>query len=626
MSPRASALLRKLWWLGLLALLTLTQLCFWQDSNDPFAPVELALAKTLVPLCLLPWLWQAGLDWRALLARWPARLLLAWMAWLWVAALEGPSQANGLKTALEYNLYACLFFLPAALDRERRRQAMAAFMGASLLAAAYGLLQHFNADPWRWSTNFDGRPLGTIGNPDFFAGHLVLAWSLALGWLLSSRPGRRALPGAVLALLTWAQVYSRVAGAWLGMGCAGAAAAGLLLTPPGSWLRRNWGLRRRSVALALVSLTLAAGAAVSIGPGREAWQRFRQEKAVSVVNRRMMWRVAVGLWERHPVQGAGLDSYRPLYPRLQAEILAAEPQAGWNYVVTWLPHQNYLYLLCETGLIGALLFMGAWAVAALEAWRRLRRGDALALSLFLALTGLAGVAMLNTFSNITATALAFFLLLGMAAWPARDSPASESPVSLETAVASLVLALLLAVPAGKELAANRYTREAGRADKRGDFATEAQLDRRAADLGVARLSPQSLVGVHFSLGEALRQSAQQQPDPRAAQAQMQGAVEAYQADLAEGPWAPETHNMLGAALGQLGSMNHDAALLGQSAQHLETAAWLSPGYSSALMNLGGTRMLLGDVSGAAQAWQQTLVADPDNALAKGYLAALKGRR
>ncbi|HXB98460.1 MAG TPA: O-antigen ligase family protein, partial [bacterium] len=601
MNARWTRTLRLLFWLGLMALVSLPQLCFWQDSTDPFAPVELALVKTLLPLALLPWLWQSRLDWAALLRRWPARLLLGWAAWLWVCALASPSRAGGLKTALEYNLYASVFFLPAALAQTQRRRLMAALAGASLLASVYALVQHFGGDPWRWSTEFNGRPLGTIGNPDFFAGHLVLAWGLCLGWLLAAPAGRRRWPAAAFALITWAQLYSRVAGAWLGMLLALACAAALLLLPAGERLRRAWGWSRRGVALSLAALAVAAALGLSVGPGRRAWEQFRQEKSVSVVNRTMMWRVALNLWREHPLQGAGLDSYRTQYPQLQSEILASEPKAGWNYVVTWLPHENFLYLLCETGALGLLLFLGLWAGAAWSAWRRAADGERAAPALLLALAGLAGIALLNTFSNIPPTALGFFLCAGMAVWPARtDAEAAADaarPWALEPLVAAAVVALLVAVPAGRELVANRYTREAGRADKRGDFGLAAQLNSRAIGLGVARLTPQSLVGVQYSLAEDLRQSAQAQPDPAQFQALMQAAVQAYQADLAENPWAPEDHNMLGAALGQLGSAARRADWLQQSAQHLELAAHLSPGYGSALLNLGGSRMMLGDVSG-----------------------------
>ena len=72
-------------------------------------------------------------------------------------------------------------------------------------------------------------------------------------------------------------------------------------------------------------------------------------------------------------------------------------------------------------------------------------------------------------------------------------------------------------------------------------------------------------------------------------------------------------------------MNHRADWVQESAAHLRLADELNPGYSAALLNLGGSYMILGNYSGAAQAWQELLKGDPDNAQAKAYLAGLQGR-
>jgi hypothetical protein len=101
MSPRLQRILTQALWLALLGALVLPQLCFWQDSTDPFAPVELALVKVLLPLGLLPALALAGLDWTEQLRRWPLRLLLAWMAWLALCAAWPQAGPGGPKTALE---------------------------------------------------------------------------------------------------------------------------------------------------------------------------------------------------------------------------------------------------------------------------------------------------------------------------------------------------------------------------------------------------------------------------------------------------------------------------------------------------------------------------------------------
>jgi tetratricopeptide (TPR) repeat protein len=175
-----------------------------------------------------------------------------------------------------------------------------------------------------------------------------------------------------------------------------------------------------------------------------------------------------------------------------------------------------------------------------------------------------------------------------------------------------LLALFMGALAGRELAANRFTREAGRLTKRDDHAGAAGLNSRAAEMGIANFTPQSLVGVDFQLGESLRKSGQ-----------VEAAIAAYKADLASNPWAPETHNMLGAALGQWGNMNRNAALVEEGAQHLRTAAWLNPGYTTALLNLGGSYMVLGNVTGAAKAWEELLRYDPEHKEARAYLAGLK---
>lgn len=609
-------------WLALLALLALSQLVFWQDSTDPFAPVELAVIKLLVPLGLLPWLLASGADWKSLFKAWPARLLAAWAAWLWVSAALSPFKADGFKTAFEYTLYALLFFLPAVCNARQRHALLSAFLTASLLSAAYGVFQHFGIDPWKWSTDFSGRPLGTIGNPNFFGGHLVLAWGLSLAWLLSAPKGKRLYPGVAFGLLTLVQWYSRTVGVWLGMAGTAVFAYGFLVLPAGAWVRERWGWTVKRLLLGLAGASLLAGLVWVSPPGQHLLGKLREEKGLSVVNRSMMWKVAVDLWRTAPIQGAGLAAYRPLYPKFQADILAAEKDRHWNYVVTWLPHENFLYLLSETGLIGLGLFCSFWSLAGLQGWRRAAAGERWALAALLATVGMVGVSLLNTFSNIPPTALGFFFLLGLLAWPPLAGPrqgaapeavplAAPKPIGIEALIACAVLALVMGTFACRELVANRFTREAGRYSKREDAPGAVLLYQHAAALGVANFTPQSLVGVDFQLGESLRKAGQ-----------IEAAIAAYRADLVPNPWAPETHNMLGAALGQLGASTRRGDLVDEGAAHLRLAEQLNPGYTTALLNLGGSYMVLGNISGAAQAWQELLSYEPGNEQAKAYLAGL----
>jgi Flp pilus assembly protein TadD len=93
------------------------------------------------------------------------------------------------------------------------------------------------------------------------------------------------------------------------------------------------------------------------------------------------------------------------------------------------------------------------------------------------------------------------------------------------------------------------------------------------------------------------------------------AIQAYQADFEENPNSPETHNMLGAALGQEGQ--NEASL-----QQLQEAIRLSPGYSGAMLNLGIAYVASKNLSGAAEAWENLLKLEPDNQQARQYLGTL----
>jgi tetratricopeptide (TPR) repeat protein len=231
-----------------------------------------------------------------------------------------------------------------------------------------------------------------------------------------------------------------------------------------------------------------------------------------------------------------------------------------------------------------------------------------------AITGLLGASLLNTFSNIPPTALGFFFLSGVCVWPARKAPMPERKLSYEALAACAILAVVIGMAPLNELIANRLTREGGRFVARSDFAGAARFYQRAADQGHANFTPQSLVGVNYNLGEALRQSGQ-----------LEAAIAAYRADLIANPWAPEVHNMLGASLGQWGAMNRRADWLDESAQHLRLADELNPGYGAALLNLGGSYMILGNYSDAAKAWEKLLTVEPGNQQAKGYLQQVQGK-
>jgi O-antigen ligase len=590
--------------LCLLALLFGMQLVFWQECQDPFNAVELAWIKVLLPLGTLPFFIQRWPGWKAMLEGWAARFAAAWMLWLWIAAAMSPDQGSAGKTALEYSLYTLLFFLPQVLTAQERRKALMAFFTASVLACIYAFFQHFNMDPLLWSTNFDGRPLGTMGNPNFFGGHMVLAWGLALGLFLSCEPSKRLRYGLILALVTLVQVYSRTVGVWLGMALAALALWIWALLPWGQALRQRWNLKR-STLVALASAALL----VFFGLWLASRKQLGVEKSASVTNRLMMWKVAVQLWREKPVQGIGLTQFRRRFADVQAGILSTEK--GWNYVVTWLPHENFLYILCELGLIGLGLFCATWALATYRALPRIRELEGEALAAGLASFGMLGVSLLNTFSNIPPSAVAMWFCLGLLNTPPRRQGAwrqEPGPAAAWAPWMAAVLAIVLGYFAGREIVGQRLMREGLRKKKASELQLSAAMLQKAADMDIHEFTPQQSVGIWYELAEVLRSGG----------ALPQAATD-YLKDFQNNPNSPETHNMYGAALGQLGR-NPEAAA------QLREAIRLSPDYGAAMLNLGIAYATSNNLSGAAETWNKLLSFEPDNADAKRYLAQIQAAK
>jgi tetratricopeptide (TPR) repeat protein len=135
----------------------------------------------------------------------------------------------------------------------------------------------------------------------------------------------------------------------------------------------------------------------------------------------------------------------------------------------------------------------------------------------------------------------------------------------------------------------------------------AGLLSKAAMMEIKEFTSQQSVGVWYELGEVLRQGGA-----------LPQATEAYQRDLAANPYAPETHNMLGAALGQQGKSV-------EAAEHLRTAIRLSPEYTGAMLNLGIAYATQGNLTGAAQTWNRLLEIEPKNEDAARYLLQIQAK-
>ncbi|MFR0352690.1 O-antigen ligase family protein [Streptomyces sediminimaris] len=281
---------------------------------------------------------------------------------------------TGLARYLQVFVLVPLAVVLLVRDRRDARLVLWSLAALALWQGAVGVHQYLTGTGASYQ-GADIRAVGTFGPSDVMGmASVVAAGVVVLTALALGTPGRRqriAAAGCALALLVpLALSFSR--GAWI----ATAAACGTQLLLAGA---------RRAVAV----LTAAAAAAVVLVGGFGVGAAALQERLTSitqvtdapdqsVVDRYTMWAAATDMWREHPVTGVGLKAF-PAYRDAHASLALSSGSdtegAGQAYKRQPLlsPHNMYMLLLSEQGLLGLLTVAGSWLALLVLALRRLRR-------------------------------------------------------------------------------------------------------------------------------------------------------------------------------------------------------------------------------------------------------------
>ncbi|MFK0151686.1 O-antigen ligase family protein [Streptomyces sp. NPDC090493] len=301
-----------------------------------------------------------------------------------VAAMGAASPGAGLTGLGRY--LQVFVLVPAAVvllvrDRADFRLLAWSFVGLALWQGAVGVHQYVTGT----GASYQGeeiRAVGTFGPQDVMGMATVVSFGLvcALGLALGRSPVRqRVAAGActLALLLPLAVSFSR--GAWI----ATVLTCGVQLALAG--LRRA--LQVAAVAVA-AGVVLVGGFGVGTAMLQERLSSIGQVTDApdqSVVDRYTLWAAATGMWREHPVTGVGLKNF-PAYRDAHASLALSSGSdtegAGAAYRKQPLlsPHNMYLLVLSEQGLLGLLALAGSWLAllaCGLRGLWRVRTGDGL---------------------------------------------------------------------------------------------------------------------------------------------------------------------------------------------------------------------------------------------------------
>ncbi|SER85258.1 O-antigen ligase [Streptomyces sp. yr375] len=315
------------------------------------------------------------------LSRTAALVLGLPVAGLALAAMDASSPGAGL-TGL--GRYLQIFVLvPAAVvllvrDRADFRVLAWSFVGLAGWQGAVGVHQFVTGT----GASYQGeeiRAVGTFGPQDVMGMATVVSFGLicALGLALgrTSLRQRAIAAGSALALLVpLALSFSR--GAWI----ATALTCAIQLALAGL---------RRALKVAAVAVTAGVILVGGFGVGSAMIQdrvssitQVTDAPDQSVTDRYTMWAAALGMWREQPLTGVGLKGFpehRDAHASLALSSGSDTEGAGSAFVRQPLlsPHNMYLLVLAEQGLIGLLALAGCWLAllaCGLRGWFRARRG------------------------------------------------------------------------------------------------------------------------------------------------------------------------------------------------------------------------------------------------------------
>ncbi|WP_286260254.1 O-antigen ligase family protein [Streptomyces graminofaciens] len=292
-------------------------------------------------------------------------------------AISPSAGISGLARYLQIFVLVPAAVLLSVRGRADFRVVAWAFVGLALWQGAVGVHQYVTGT----GASYVGeniRAVGTFGPADVMGMATVVSFGLvcAVGLALGPAPtGQRAtaLLCALVLVVPLAVSFSR--GAWI----ATAAACALQVVLAG--LRRAVTV---FAAVAAMGVVLAGGLGIGSAMLQDRIGSITQVADApdqSVTDRYTMWAAAVDMWREQPLTGVGLKGF-PEYRDGRASLALSSGSdiggAGTVYHKQSLlsPHNMYLLVLSEQGLVGLLTLAGSWLallVCAARGLVRLRR-------------------------------------------------------------------------------------------------------------------------------------------------------------------------------------------------------------------------------------------------------------
>jgi tetratricopeptide (TPR) repeat protein len=541
-------------------------------------------------------------------------VLLGFLSLFWAT-----TPFSGLVEATQLLVFALLFVAVQILigPGDLIMLARCSAVGGAALAVV-GVCQYLGL-AFEWIPSV-GMPSGTFAFRNLAASYLIGSLPLALlAFALESTTWKRLLWAGCAALMALFLLYTRTRGAWMGTALALLLVSVVVLchVPLRRTLAQTFqeGFATRLLKLGLPLLACAWLAAAFL-PSRTSpgvIQQFDEQKtsaaatAVSMLStgsdrgRLDMWRHTLSMVWDHPLLGVGLDNWEFAYPLYDTGVKPGKITANSEPV---RPHNDFLWILSELGLVGLGLYLWLLGAAWGAARKAFRSGEAT--RQLCALAALAGIVALLGHSFFSfpkeqpAPAALFWLHLGIigVASPRISTGRRRSPINTVLPVMAVGVAICAIVLTFRQVRFDEHFQKARLLALHTSWRSGAQQMALAIDQGAFDHRANFLQARYL-------QRAGLHPE----------AEQAYREALAVHPNYAHSHHNLGGTLAAQGRW-------GEAIESYTNALALRPQYLEARTNLGYAYAAAGRLDEAETTFRDVLRQAPSSAVALGNLGAV----
>ena len=314
-----------------------------------FSPWSIAGAQTAILLALLAWLVKIFFSGKVSFVRTPLNLpIFLYVVTLVISVIFSPFKLHSLMALKEEWLLLIFFLIVNNVTEEAKvEKLLTILISVSTLVGFYAIWQHYSGMDLYRNRLLEPRgevftSLGLFDHHLTFGGYYLLVFLIAWVFLLNTKRAGffRILDFIAPIVIGFSLIFSYARSAWLG-GVMGILTFGFL--KGGKFI----------LFLILGVLVLCVLIYVIEPTSLERIREIDLSKDKPESTRIRLWQTSINMIKDKPIWGIGLGNFGKLFDRYKVEGI---------YDTTCHPHNDFLNVAVNSGLLGLLAYLSIWAV------------------------------------------------------------------------------------------------------------------------------------------------------------------------------------------------------------------------------------------------------------------------